>query len=119
MGKGIGFLLGAALGLMAIPALAGAPMAQVTGPIAQPDVPGTPTHNYSFFASNHDLASHGYVEEEYFIKGTEPTVPCVGNSYEQMFDGSPASIYATPTKDPAPGADNKDISAEGKKKPTP
>ncbi len=57
-------------------------------------------------------------EEEYFIKGTEPTVPCVGNSYEQMFNGSPANIYATPTKDPAAGADNKNISAEGKKKST-
>ncbi len=57
-------------------------------------------------------------EEEYFIKGTEPAVPCVGNSYEQMFDGNSTSIYATPAKDPGVGADNKSTSAEGKKKPT-
>jgi hypothetical protein len=45
----------------------------VTGPIASPDIPGAPTHNYTFFASNHDLASQGYVEEEFFIKGTAST----------------------------------------------
>jgi len=41
----------------------------VTGPIAAPDVPGTPTHNYIFFASNHELAKNGYVESEYFFSG--------------------------------------------------
>jgi hypothetical protein len=80
MGKAFGFLLGAALGLMAIPTLAGTPMAQVTGPIASPDVPGMPSHNYSFFASNHDLAAHGYVEEEYFIKGTATTYKTGGTA---------------------------------------
>ena len=42
----------------------------VTGPIAQPVVPGDASHNYTFFSSNHDLAGHGYVEEEFFISGT-------------------------------------------------
>jgi Alpha/beta hydrolase domain len=35
-----------------------------------PHTPGTPTHNYPFFTSNHDLAKHGYVEEEYYFQGT-------------------------------------------------
>ena len=68
MRKSFGFLLGAALSL-ALPAFA----AQVTGPVAAPDVPGSPSRDYIFFASNHDLAAHGYVEEEYFIRGTATT----------------------------------------------
>jgi hypothetical protein len=78
MNKGFGFLMGTALGLLALPALAAAP--QVTGPIAAPDVPGTASHNYIFFASNHDLASHGYVEEEFFIKGTATTYKTGGTA---------------------------------------
>jgi hypothetical protein len=42
----------------------------VTGPIAQSAAPGDPSRNYTFFSSNHDLAGHGYVEEEFFISGT-------------------------------------------------
>jgi Alpha/beta hydrolase domain len=68
-----GLLLGAALILAALPALGDVAVPQVTGPIAAPDVPGAPSHNYIFFASNHDLAAHGYVEEEYFIRGTAST----------------------------------------------
>jgi hypothetical protein len=59
--------------ILALPAFADVPMPSVTGPVAAPDVPGTPSHNYIFFASNHDLAAHGYVEEEFFIKGTAST----------------------------------------------
>ena len=32
--------------------------------------PGDPSRNYPFFATNHDLAKWGYVEEEFFIEGT-------------------------------------------------
>jgi penicillin-binding protein 1B len=47
-------------------------------------------------------------EKEYFIKGTEPTLQCYGNNYEQAAgSGAPVSIYATPSKDAASGADNK------------
>jgi len=47
-------------------------------------------------------------EKEYFIKGTEPTLQCYGNNYEQSAgSGTPVSIYATPSKEAAPGADNK------------
>ena len=51
------FLLAAAIGFAAIQAFAtsSVPVPQVTGPIAAPDTPGTPSHNYIFFASNHDL----------------------------------------------------------------
>src|ERR1700722_3829647 len=80
MGKGSGFLLGALLGLSAVSTLAAAPMPKVTGPIAAPDAPGAPSHNYIFFASNHDLASHGYVEEEYFIQGAATTYKTGGTA---------------------------------------
>jgi hypothetical protein len=80
MSKGFGFLLGALLGLSAIPTLAAVPMPKVTGPIAAPDVPGSATHNYIFFASNHDLAAHGYVEEEYFIRGAATTYKTGGTA---------------------------------------
>jgi penicillin-binding protein 1B len=47
---------------------------------------------------------------EYFIKGSEPVIPCYGNSYEQMMDGTLRSIYssspkATPDKAPPAAAD--------------
>ncbi|HEY3178593.1 MAG TPA: alpha/beta hydrolase domain-containing protein [Casimicrobiaceae bacterium] len=51
-------------------AMAAVPNPIVTGPIASTVAPGDPTHNYTFFSSNHDLAGHGYVEEEFFIQGT-------------------------------------------------
>ena len=56
--------------LAATLAMAQVPNPTVTGPIAQPVAPGDPSHNYIFFSSNHDLAGHGYVEEEFFISGT-------------------------------------------------
>ncbi len=70
-----GVLLSVALGLAEIQARASSsvPVPQVSGPIASPDIPGAPSHNYTFFASNHNLASHGYLEEEFFIKGRART----------------------------------------------
>jgi penicillin-binding protein 1B len=44
-------------------------------------------------------------EKEFFIKGSEPTLPCYGNNYEQALEsGAPVSIYSTPNKpaQPAP-----------------
>ena len=56
---------------IAVPtAFAAVPNPTVIGPIASPVAPGDPAHNYVFFSSNHDLAGHGYVEEEFFIQGT-------------------------------------------------
>jgi hypothetical protein len=51
-------------------ALAAVATPTVTGPVGSPGIPGAPAHNYIFFATNHDLAIHGYVEEEFFITGT-------------------------------------------------
>ena len=62
------------LGLVAIfagAAQAGSvPNPVVTGPIAATAIPGDPSHNYIFFATNHELATNGYVEEEFFVEGT-------------------------------------------------
>jgi penicillin-binding protein 1B len=60
-------------------------------------------------ATDHCLAR----ELEYFIKGSEPVIPCYGNSYEQMISGSMRSIYSSPAspakappdKDPPAGSD--------------
>ncbi len=42
----------------------------VTGPVAATGIPGNPAHDYPFFADQHGLAAHGYVENEYFVNGT-------------------------------------------------
>ena len=42
----------------------------VTGPVAATGISGNPMHDYPFFATNHELATRGYVEEEFFIQGT-------------------------------------------------
>ncbi len=44
------------------------PTPAVTGPVAGEDL-SSPTKNYAFFASDVALASHGYVEEEFFVEG--------------------------------------------------
>lgn len=88
----IAFVLGAAFGLAALPAFA-APPAQVTGPIAAPDVPGMPSHNYIFFASNHDLASHGYIEEEYFVRGTANGYQIADELKDGIPDNNPQAYY--------------------------
>ena len=41
----------------------------VTGPVASEGIPGNTSHNYTFFATSHELAIRGYVEEEFFIEG--------------------------------------------------
>jgi hypothetical protein len=64
-----------ALGVAAFLLGAGACLAQVPSPIVTGPIPasvplGDPSHDYPFFATNHDLAQWGYVEEEFFIEGT-------------------------------------------------
>jgi hypothetical protein len=56
--------------VMAAAAFAAVPNPVVSGPIASPGIPGAPAHNYTFFATNHDLAVNGYIEEEFFIEGS-------------------------------------------------
>jgi len=48
----------------------GVPTPNVVGPVAATGIPGSAAHNYTFFASNHELASHGYLEQEFFYDGT-------------------------------------------------
>ena len=65
---------------------ASVPNLTVSGPTsASPDVPGTPTHNYPFFASNHNLPAHGYVEQEFYIEGT-------ANRYNTPVIGDPVTV---------------------------
>jgi hypothetical protein len=66
----VGGLLAVLAALLAAPVTAAVPNPLVTGPIQQTVAPGDPSHDYIFFSSNHDLAGHGYVEEEFFIQGT-------------------------------------------------
>jgi hypothetical protein len=53
----------------------------VTGPIPATTAPGDPSHGYPFFTTNIDLASRGYIEEEFFLEGAantynvDPAVP--------------------------------------------
>src|ERR1700722_18535814 len=55
--------------VMAGSAIADTAAPSVTGPIAATAQPGSPSHDYPFFASNKDLAAHGYIEQEYFLHG--------------------------------------------------
>ncbi len=57
-------------------------------------------------------------QEEYFIKGSEPTIRCYGNSYEQMLATDPTNIYASPAKDSPEKVDKKETGIGEKKKPT-
>ncbi len=45
----------------------------VTGPFSATVAPGDPSHNYPFFSTNLDLASRGYIEEEFFFEGLANT----------------------------------------------
>lgn len=88
-----GLLFSSLVALASCPAMAAAPAAQVTGPVAAPDVPGSPSHNYIFFSSNHDLASRGYVEEEYFIRGTADGYTFADKLKDGTPNGSPQPYY--------------------------
>src|SRR5262245_629625 len=59
-----------ALAATAAPAVADVPNPTVTGPIRVNAPPGDGSHDYPQFATQVDIASRGYVEEEYFFGGT-------------------------------------------------
>ncbi len=72
------------------PALAQAgavPSPVVTGPIPATAPPGDPSHDYPFFATNQDLRSYGYVEEEYFIEGTANRYTTPAGATGAVIDG--------------------------------
>ena len=57
------------LGLFSVSGAAAVPNPTVTGPIPAKAAPGDPTHDYPFFCTIADLATYGYVEQEFFIEG--------------------------------------------------
>ena len=67
---GLACLLACSLAVAVSPAGAAAPDPIVTGPIPANAPPGDPSHDYPLLATALDLASVGYVEEEYFFSGT-------------------------------------------------
>jgi penicillin-binding protein 1B len=58
-------------------------------------------------------------ELEYFIKGTEPVIPCYGNSYEQMLNSTPRSIYSSPANIAKAPPDKEPTSGTDKTAPPP
>ena len=67
---GVACLLACSLAVAVSPAGAEVPDPIVTGPIPANAPPGDPSHDYPLLATALDLASFGYVEEEYFFSGT-------------------------------------------------
>ena len=67
---GLACLLACSLAVAVSPAEAAVPDPIVTGPIPANAPPGDPSHDYPLLATALDLASLGYVEEEYFFSGT-------------------------------------------------
>ncbi len=49
------------------------PNPSVSGPIPATVAPGSPSHDYPFFSTAVDLATRGYIEEEFFFAGTANT----------------------------------------------
>jgi hypothetical protein len=52
----------------------------VTGPVANTTAVGDPAHGYPFLATDVDLASAGYVEEEFHISGLATRYSVIGNA---------------------------------------
>jgi hypothetical protein len=59
----------ATIAVFALAAEAVVPTPTVVGPLPF-DTPGTPAHNYPFFATDLVLSDFGYVEQEFFFDGT-------------------------------------------------
>ncbi|MEZ5098550.1 MAG: alpha/beta hydrolase domain-containing protein [Thermoleophilia bacterium] len=65
-------VLAALVGAVSV-AGAAVPDPTVTGPIPATVAPGDPARDYPYFATQFDLASRGYVEQEFFLSGTAST----------------------------------------------
>ena len=59
----------------------------VTGPIAASAQPGDAARDYPFYASIVDLASKGYLEQEYFIEGTANRYETPADATGKIIDG--------------------------------
>ncbi|HEY8340494.1 MAG TPA: alpha/beta hydrolase domain-containing protein [Egibacteraceae bacterium] len=73
-------LLAALLVVPAAAASADVPDPTVVGPVPATAPPGDPSRDYPFFATVHDLASEGYVEEEFLFSGTANTYAISGTA---------------------------------------
>ena len=106
-----------ALAAILAPAATAAPVPAglVTGPIAAGALPGNPSHDYPFFASNHDLAAHGYVEEEYFIKGSANTYDTPDMATGTVKDGDHPYLTRIVVRRPDPAHFNGIVLVEDRK----
>ncbi len=90
------FVVAALLALVAGSALGAVPVPTVTGPITSDTA--TDPRNHPFFATDIELAKHGYVEEEFFLDGranvydTPNPFGGIGNSP----DSAPTASVVTP-----------------------
>jgi hypothetical protein len=73
---------------IALSAGAAVPNPAVTGPVAAPGIPGSAAHNYTFFSTTHDLATHGYIEEEFFIEGAANRYNTPAQATGSVIDGN-------------------------------
>jgi hypothetical protein len=73
---------------LAVTSMAAVPTPSVTGPVAAPGIPGASAHNYTFFATNHELAARGYIEEEFFIEGTANRYNTPAQTTGTVIDGN-------------------------------
>jgi hypothetical protein len=84
----VGLSAGAVSSASAVPARDTVPVPSVTGPV--PSTVGSAGNDYTFFASDLDLAARGYVEQEYFYSG-----------HANVYDATVApGIGARPTPSP-------------------
>ncbi len=91
----------------------GVPVPTVEGPIAAPDLPGSPTKNYTFLATPIDLAARGYVEEEFFVSGTACRYAGVGFAAASILDCNwPYRTRIVVRRPAAPAAFNGTVIAE-------
>ena len=99
------FLAALAASLLAATASAAVPNPVVNGPLAAPAIPGAPSRDHIFFASDHPLAVNGYIEEEYFIEGTANRYNTPTGATGTVIDGGHA--YRTRVGVRRPASDKK------------
>ena len=77
----------------------------VIGPIAASAQPGSASRDYPFFSTTADLATHGYVEEEFFIQGTANRYTLPDRATASTIDGGHAYRTRIVVRRPASPAD--------------
>ncbi len=80
---------------LSTPASAAVSNPSVIGPIPVNVPLGDPSHNYPYLATAIDLASQGYVEEEFFIEGTAHRYNTPSLATGSIVSGDPPHPYKT------------------------